>query len=156
MLIRQASLADIPQMSAFLQRLQALGKRTRPADPDFVRDTYITSADKLSCALAEKDGIVLGFQVLIYAKPGNTYDVTPGWGIIGTHVNPDVARQGVGKALFAATRVAAQTYELEKLDATIGEENAEGLGYYAAMGFETYRRKPGVICKCFELTTGAA
>lgn len=151
MQIRPATTQDVPQMSAFLRRLQTLGKRTRPADQAFVMDTYINAADNLQCSLADRDGVVLGFQVLKKAAPGNIYDVTPGWGIIGTHVNPDAARQGVGKALFAETAQVARANGLLKIDATIGEDNDEGLGYYGAMGFETYQTKPGTICKCYNV-----
>lgn len=70
---------------------------------------------------------------------------------MGTHVNPDAARRGVGKALFPVTLLAAKAYGLAKIDATIGANNPEGLGYYEAMGFRTYRTPDGKICKQYVL-----
>lgn len=152
MIIREATATDAPQMSAFLTRLTEMGRRTRPSDESFVLDYYINGPQKIQCTLAEDDGIVLGFQSLSLAMEGNQWGVTPGWGMIGTHVNPDAARRGVGRALFPATLQAARDYGLQKIDASIGADNAEGLGYYEAMGFRTYRTPDGLVCKCYDLT----
>ncbi|MGY9047004.1 MAG: N-acetyltransferase family protein, partial [Rhodobacterales bacterium] len=131
MKIRDAIATDAAQISAFLQELTALGKRTNRSDEDFVLSSYINGPTKVKCAVAEDaDGTILGLQSLSRATEDNIYGVTPGWGIIGTHVSPEAARRGVGRALFAANRQAAQDAGLDKIDASIGESNAEGLGYY--------------------------
>ncbi|MDW3184055.1 GNAT family N-acetyltransferase [Roseobacter sp.] len=152
MRLRDGTLADVPEISAFLVELTALGKRTRPDDEAFVRSNYIENAAKVSCTVAEDDaGHVLGFQVLTVAAAGNEWGTDPGWGIIGTHVRPNAARTGVGHALFTATREAAQKAGLQKIEATIGAKSAEALGYYEAMGFRTYRQYDDRICKCFDV-----
>ena len=149
---RQATPADAPQISAFLQQLTALGKRRSPSDERFVQEHYITHVDNIRCTVVEDDdGAILGLQALKRATEGNVYGVTPGWGIIGTHVSPNAARRGVGRMLFAATKKAAEDSGLRKIDATIGEENAEGLAYYEAMGFRTYRTPDDCICKLYEV-----
>lgn len=152
MKIRPATQTDAEGMSLFLKQLAAEGKRTRPSDQKFVRTNYIENPDSVQCVVAEDDdGTILGFQSLQLAKKGNIYGVTAGWGMIGTHVSPHAARRGVGRALFEATRLAAQQAGLKQIDASIGEKNSEGLAYYEAMGFRTYRTPDGKICKCYEV-----
>ena len=60
-------------------------------------------------------------------------------GFIGTSVALDTGRKGIGRRLFDATLVIAQQVGLADIDATIGADNAPGLAYYDAMGFETYQ-----------------
>ncbi|QBF31141.1 GNAT family N-acetyltransferase [Thalassococcus sp. S3] len=153
MIIRPARLDDAPAMSAFLQELSALGKRTRRSDLEFVQSHYVENPSSIRCSVAEDaDGTILGFQALTLAGPDNEFGVEAGWGVIGTHVSPHAARRGVGRALFSATREAAQSAGLRKIDASIGDDNAEGLAYYEAMGFRTYRMPEGRICKCYEVS----
>ncbi|WP_078059421.1 GNAT family N-acetyltransferase [Tropicimonas marinistellae] len=148
MKIRPATADDAAGASRMLQALAAAGKRSRPSDPDFVLETYICAPDRVECLVAvDEDGTILGLQSLARARPGNPYGVAEGWGIIGTHVSPRAARKGCGKALFAVTREAALAAGLVAIDASIGADNADGLAYYAAMGFETYRTPEGKICK---------
>ena len=152
MKIRDATISDVPQMSAFLRELTALGKRTSPDDEGFVRANYIEDSHKIRCSVAEdEDGTVLGFQSLKIAEEGNIWDVAPGWGVIGTHIRPSAARRGVGRALFAVTHAAAVEAGLTDVDATIAATNIEGLGYYEAMGFTTYRTPQGRVCKRLQL-----
>ena len=65
--------------------------------------------------------MVLGFQSLKLAQAKNIYDVTPGWGVIGTYVALDTGRKGIGRRLFDATLVIAQQVGLADIDATIGD-----------------------------------
>ena len=154
MIIRDAGLADVRQMSAFLRELTALGKRTSPDDEAFVRANYIEDPAKIRCSVADDAGVVLGFQSLKRAEAGNPWGVEPGWGIIGTHIRPDAARRGVGRALFEVSRAAAERAGLDTIDASIAARNAEGLAYYEAMGFRTYRTPEGLICKRFNVGAG--
>lgn len=152
MKLREAVADDAAEISGFLKELTSLGKRTRPDNEDFVRTYYIGDKYKLSCTVAEDtDGSILGFQSLKLARPGNEWSVTPGWGIIGTHIRPDASRKGVGRALFRATLDAAMQAGLEAIDATIAAANAEALGYYEAIGFRTYRSNDASIRKRFDL-----
>lgn len=148
---RPVSPQDADALSALLEALRQVGKRRSAADVVFVRERYIDHPNNIRTTLAVENGAVLGFQVLKLATDGNPYGVTPGWGIIGTHIHPDAARRGLGRALFERTLTAARSAGLQKIDATIGADNAEGLAYYSAMGFETYREADGAICKCYSL-----
>ncbi len=148
---RNARLSDVPQMSAFLRELTARGKRKSPDDEAFVRTNYIESSYKVRCTVYETEGAVLGFQSLKRAWSGNPYGVVPGWGIVGTHIRPSAARQGVGRTLFAITRQAARTAGLMHLDASIAADNDAALAYYEAMGFVTYRAPEGLVCKRFDV-----
>ncbi|AEV37900.1 GCN5-related N-acetyltransferase [Pseudovibrio sp. FO-BEG1] len=153
MKVREAVLADAAEVSGFLQELAALGKRSLPSDEEYVRSNYISHADRIRCSVVEdEDGSLLGLQILKRASEGNPYGVTPGWGIIGTHVRPSAARRGVGRVLFASTLEAAQGAGLGKIDATIGASNPEGLGYYEAIGFRTYKTSETSISKCLEVS----
>lgn len=62
MILREASLADVDQISGFLRQLTALGKRVSPDDAAFVRANYVEAPDRIRCTAAEDtDGTVLGF-----------------------------------------------------------------------------------------------
>jgi GNAT superfamily N-acetyltransferase len=152
-LIRQAHEADAPQMSALLTEILKIWNSNRPSDPAHVNAHYITHPHSIACSVAEETGEILGFQSLKRAWDGNPYDVPKGWGIIGSYVRSDMAGRGIGRQLFARSNEAARTAGLIAIDATIADDNAPGLAYYDAMGFETYRTKPGAICKAYRLNT---
>ena len=150
--IRPAIPDDADGMSRVLVALTAAGLRTRPDSADFALQTYIAPPDGILCSVAtDDDGTILRLQSLKRAVAGNPYGVTPGWGIIGTHIHPAAARRGIGAALFAATEAAARAAGLTDVDATIGADNAGGLAYYEAMGFRTYRQMDDAICKRLSL-----
>ncbi|UYV37897.1 GNAT family N-acetyltransferase [Rhodobacteraceae bacterium D3-12] len=152
--VREAELGDVEQISDLLQELTRLGKRTRPDDADFVRENYVLGPHNIRCSVAEDAGVVLGIQILSRAQAGNQWGIEPGWGIIGTHTRAAAVRRGVGRALFEASLDAAKSAGVEKIDASIGADNHEGLGYYAAMGFETYRSPQGRVCKVYDVAGG--
>ncbi|MBB4153473.1 GNAT superfamily N-acetyltransferase [Sphingomonas jinjuensis] len=152
MLIRAATSADAAEMSRVLRAIIAASGRERPGDIAFVLAQYIDNFTGIRCSVAVSDSNrLLGFQSLVRATPGNRYHVPDGWGIIGTHIGPDAHRQGVGKALFAASLAAATAAGIEAIDAYIGADNATGLAYYAAMGFTTYHKPPGIVQKVYRL-----
>jgi len=150
-MVREAVVADAAEMSAFLQELTALGKRKNPDSEAHVREYYIGNPKKIACTVAVDETGILGFQSLARVDEDNPWGVPVGWGVIGTHVRPSAARRGVGRLLFTATQKAARAAGLAHLDAPIAAQNAEGLGYYEAMGFRTYRTREGLICKRFDL-----
>ena len=148
--LRQAISADAAGMAHVLQALVASGQRSRPATAGHVLSHYIEDPGRLSCLLAlDAEGAVLGFQSLKRASAGNPYEVTPGWGIIGTHIAPDAARRGIGRGLFEGTRASILRAGLPGVDASIGIQNAQGLAYYEAMGFRDYATGPGVQRKAW-------
>lgn len=148
--LRQAISADAAGMARVLQALIASGQRSRPATVEHVLSHYIEDPERLSCLLAvDADGTVLGFQSLKRASAGNPYDVTLGWGIIGTHIAPDALRSGIGRGLFEGTRATILREGLPGVDASIGTQNAQGLAYYEAMGFRDYATGAGVQRKAW-------
>ena len=150
--IRPATRADTDGISRVLQELAAAGKRTRPSDPEFTRTQYIENPHRIQCFVAvDQHGEILGFQSLGTAVEGNVYDAPVGWALIGTHISPRAARRGVGARLFAATLDVARQAGVPAIEAYIGATNQEGQAYYEAMGFRTYRRPEGVVCKCYEV-----
>ncbi len=150
--VRRARRDDAAGLSEVLRQLAVAGKRRKPHSPAFTLSHYIQHDHQVQCSVAVTgSGDILGFQSLKLAWVGNPYEVDPGWGIIGTHVRPSAARHGIGRALFQATLAAARDHGLEVIDATIGLGNVEGLRYYQAMGFRTYRNLDGAVSKLYHI-----
>jgi ribosomal protein S18 acetylase RimI-like enzyme len=150
--VLEACAYDAAAMSVVLEELVAAGKRSNRADADFVRTHYLEDPQRLHCFVAIDDReVLLGFQSLKRADAANPYGTQVGWGIIGTHIRPSSARSGVGSRLFAATIDGARKAGLPAIEAFIAEENEAALAYYEAMGFRTFRRPKGIICKVLRL-----
>lgn len=149
--IRPAIPDDSEGMNAVLTPILERWGSDRPRGAAYVLETYITHPHNIACTVACDAEQILGFQALKRAWPGNPFDLPTGWGIIGTYVASAAAGRGVGRALFAASRAAAAQASIAHIDATIGANNPEGLGYYGAMGFVPYKERPGAIQKRFDL-----
>lgn len=149
LIVRHAGLDDAEGISEVLQEIAAAGKRSKPSDLSFATANYLTHPDQLRCTVAVRGSCVLGFQSIKLAVEGNRYGAPVGWGVIGTHIRPSAARQGVGRALFRATLEVAKAQGLAAIDATISRNNTDGLAYYAAMGFVDYRSHQGAVCKSY-------
>ncbi|QLD13393.1 GNAT family N-acetyltransferase [Microbacterium oleivorans] len=132
-------------MAEVQNAIHRAGLRATAVDAGVMRERYLDSKGEVACTVAVRDGEVVGFQSLKRAWPGNPYDVTIGWGIIGTHIRPDAGRSGIGRRIFVITLAAAKDAGLRHIDATIGADNAAGLAYYAALGFIPYREGDGAI-----------
>ncbi|NVK98977.1 GNAT family N-acetyltransferase [Ruegeria pomeroyi] len=152
MIVRQAGPADAAAMSAVLHPILTGWNSARSGDAETVLTRYIDDPDRLSCAVACEGERILGFQSLKLARAGNVYDLPAGWGIIGTYVAGDAGRRGIGRALFTETLAAARRAGLAHIDATIGADNAQGLPYYSALGFQTWRELDGAVGKRFDLS----
>lgn len=151
MRIREAQAGDAPGMAAVQAAIAAarasIGRAPAPADAAGVAARYLDHPDRIRCTLAEEGGRILGFQSLRLARAGNPYGTPPGWGIIGTHVAPDAAGRGIGRALFAATTAAARAAGLQLIDACIGAQNAAGQAFYEALGFRDWATGDGTVSK---------
>lgn len=79
--------------------------------------------------IAVRDGDVLGFQYTNWA------DKPAGRAYIASFMDPRAQGQGIGRALFTQTVLAAKQAGVVTLDATIRTDNVSGLAYYTAMGF---------------------
>ena len=149
--IRPARPTDAEDMVEVQNAIHRAGLRASPVDLALVRERYFDREHGVACTVAEQEGRVVGFQSLKRAWPGNPYDVADGWGIIGTHIRPDVGRSGLGRRLFATTLAAAQAAGLRHIDATIGADNVPALAYYSAIGFRPYREGRGAIPHRFDV-----
>lgn len=140
MIVRPATPADAPTMTALLNAIIAIGGTTAHQHPKTgaqVRADYIDGPEAVTCVVAEDGGQVIGFQSV-----GTWPGLAAGWGDIGTFVAPGVQAKGTGAALFAATCAAAREKGLTTLNATIRADNVPGLTYYARMGFTDYAHDP--------------
>lgn len=150
--LRSAIADDAQGVGAVLAGLAHAGLRDKPCDPDFALAHYIAHSARIRCTIALiPSGKVVGFQSLKRAWAQNPYDTPEGWGIIGTHIAPEAARQGIGRRLFAETLAAARGAGLPAIEAFIGADNAPAVAYYAALGFRTWRTLDGVDAKLFEI-----
>lgn len=137
---RGATASDAEAMTGILNRIIEAGGTTAhqsPFDPERMRRHYISPANIVFCTVAELDGRVVGFQSLVWPD-AEGQPFPEGWAIIASFVDADAAGQGVGRALFAATRDAALQAGVETIDATIRADNSGGLAYYASLGFADY------------------
>ncbi|WP_424943621.1 N-acetyltransferase family protein [Aliiroseovarius crassostreae] len=153
---REARPEDAQGMSDLITPILKGWNSARRGDPDHMLAYYIQHPDNIRCTVAvDETGRIIGFQSLILPGADNPYGTPAGWGEIGTYVALDAGRGGIGRALFDATRKAAGSAGIETIEASIGEDNDKGLGYYGAMGFVTYATEPGLIRKRFDLKDGA-
>lgn len=143
--LRPARSSDAEDMTEVQNAIYRAGLRAEPVDVGLIRERYLDSPIRIACTVVEQEGRVVGFQSLSWARPGNRYGVTVGWGIIGTHIHPDTGRSGLGRRLLVESLAAARAVGLEHIDASIGAANAPGLAYYSAMGFVPYREDPAGV-----------
>lgn len=164
LLVRPATPDDAPAMCGLLNHIIAnrMGTAHRnPFDEDRMVHHYIQRDTGIACHVAYLGETLAGFQSLNSPNPAMPDERIPhNWGGIATFVNPDCHRRGVGSGLFHATASAARAKGIAAIEATIADDNAMGLAYYGAMGFEGYFTKSGTyrdgtpliqICKKFPL-----
>ncbi len=85
---------DAAAMARVLVEIIAVKGTGVDGDADFVRARYIEHPARVACTVAIVGGVLAGFLALKRAWEGNPFDVPTGWGIIGTHISPSVARRG--------------------------------------------------------------
>jgi L-amino acid N-acyltransferase YncA len=105
-----------------------------PFSVDAERDYIVKFASRGVWKVAhEPDGRVVGFQVL---EPFATYTKAfDHVGTLGTYVALGQRRQGIAKALFAATLEAARQKGYEKIFTFVRADNPAALATYQAQGF---------------------
>ena len=157
---------DAARLARLLNDIIATGGTTAhetPFDAETFANAFLTGPDALCCCMAEAapGQPPLGFQSL-----SRHPDLAPDWGDIGTFARPVPEVAGVGTALFAATRAAAQALGLRTIFAVIRADNSGGPAYYSRMGLVDWRTCPGVplrdgtkvdrIAKLFHLAPGVS
>jgi GNAT superfamily N-acetyltransferase len=132
MIIETAQRAHLADMVRIMNGLIAMGDDTAyrtPFTQDRLWDHMALNADVVSRLVAVRDGHVLGFQYT------NWTDKPAGRAYIASFMDPRAQGQGIGRALFTQTVLAAKQAGVVTLDATIRTDNVSGLAYYTAMGF---------------------
>lgn len=140
MIVRAATLADVPAMRALHEEIIRLGGTTSylvPFSAEGFVQNYLAPPDTICCHVAVAGDAVAGFQSLGF-WPG----LPEGWADIGTFVRPGLQRSGAGTALFLATVGAARAAGITTINAAIRADNQPGLGYYRKRGFVTYESQP--------------
>ncbi len=137
---RPAKPDDARQMTELLNEIIAIGGTTAHEVP--LNDTemlhhYIRPDHHISTTVAELDGAVVGFQMLVWPGPDEG-PMPDGWAFIGSFVKVGITGQGIGRAMFTATCATARAAGCRHIDATIRADNASGLQFYSAMGFVDY------------------
>jgi L-amino acid N-acyltransferase YncA len=143
MLIRPATPADAPAMTAILNAIIAIGGTTAHEEQKTeatVLHDYITSPDVLAASIAEDAGRIIGWQSVGW------YHGNPE---IGTFVQPGTQAKGIGAQLFALTRATLLAKGIGYIIATIRADNVPGLAYYARIGFRDIAHDPD-----YALSTG--
>lgn len=149
--LRPAKATDADDMADVQNAIFRAGLRSSPVSVAQIRERYLETEHRVACTVADQDGHVVGFQSLKRSWPDNPYGVAQGWGIIGTHIHPDVKRAGLGRRLWSSTLAAAREAGLLHIDATIGADNEPALAYYRALGFTPYRRSGGTVPHRFDV-----
>ena len=143
---RPAQSADATKMTELLNEIITIGGTTaheEPFDPDGMLHVYIIPDRHISTVVAELDGVIVGFQMLVWPNPAEG-PMPENWGFIGSFVKVGITGQGIGRAMFAATCAAARAAGCKHIDATIRADNASGLRFYSAIGFVDYGIKRDV------------
>jgi len=134
--LRSATTSDSDELTSVLNEIVVIGGTTAWETELSVADfesAYISGERCIACFLAERDGMILGFQSL-KLKP----TLPAGWLDIATFARVKPKVQGVGSALFGVTKAFAAQQDYEFINATIRADNVPGLGYYSNMGFVDY------------------
>ena len=138
--VRPAGLADVRMMVELLNAIIAQGGTTaitRPVLPTELQSKIRLYNGKNAWFLAEdENGELLGFQ---YIEPNE--QLPSDAADIATFVKIGVTGLGIGSKLFESTSKAAKTLGYRWINATIREDNLNGLAYYQSRGFEAYARQ---------------
>ena len=138
--VRAATKDDAEALSGILNAIINAGGTTAhqsPFDASRMHRHYIAPDNLVCCSVAEIDGRIAGFQTLMW--PDEMGQPFPkGWAVIASFVSLDAAGQGIGRALFAATKASALAASVHTIDATIRADNLGGLAYYQSLGFTDY------------------
>jgi L-amino acid N-acyltransferase YncA len=135
--IRRATPDDAAGVAAVLNGVIAGGRHSLLDTPFSVAEerAYIESLHERSFLhVAEVAGGILAFQTVI---PWNTF-VTHEFdhvATMGTYVDEQHRRRGVGAALAAASFAAARELGYDKIFTDLRADNLDSLGYHLALGF---------------------
>lgn len=145
---------DAQSMSENLADIISHWHSERPSNIDHVLDHYVNHRDWLDTTIAQKIDMIIGFHSLKLANPDIVCEVPPSSGFIGTYMRPGLARTGVECLLFEDTLTAAKAAKLPLIDATITQDNPNGLAYNSSMGFVDYHERRKAISNMLVFPAG--
>ena len=127
--------ADVPACTAIINHAIALGGTTAHEEAFTVEGfAQYYWRDPVLANVALSEGRVVGFQAV--------FDAGEGLYSIGSFTDGRNPVRGAGRALFRKTLADCRGRGGVAILAQITADNASGLGYYAAMGFEDWTVVP--------------
>lgn len=136
MIVRHARQDDLGELCSILNEIIEIGGTTafevRLSEAEF-RSHFLDSKHFICCFLAEKMGLILGFQSL-----SRHPELSEDWADIATFSRASPRVRGVGTTLFESTLALAKRKKIRWINATIRADNKPGLAYYTKMGFSDY------------------
>ncbi|WP_027284388.1 GNAT family N-acetyltransferase [Rubritepida flocculans] len=143
MIIRDATLADIPAIAAIYAHhvLHGTGtfEETPPGEDEMAARMAKVQGAGHAWLVAEQEGRVAGYGYYAPFRERSAYRFTAEDSI---YVREDVRGMGVGKALVQALLARAEAAGMRQMIAVIGDsENVGSIGLHAALGF----RQVGVM-----------
>ena len=149
MVIRQATMEDIPQLNELRKQVSLLHAQARPDmfkpgfPPEvaaFIFDMY--NADNRHLLVAEEGERLVAYACLAEMetnetpyRPGRRYLEVDEFG-----VDASCRRQGIGRKLFDEIRRFAKEKGFDRIELNMWEFNDNALKFYESIGFTTYRR----------------
>lgn len=156
-LVRQATAEDAQGMCDVINPLIVAGGTTAHRslfDPPRMQKHYIAPTYFVSCAVAVDCGSIVGFQALEWADPNwpGADSLPSDWCVVASFVARETQGKGIGRLLWSETLARAKDQNVKAIDATIRRENALGLAFYSALGFQDHRESAETISKAYSLS----
>ena len=152
LVIRQATVADIPQILAFIRALAEFEQLLHEvqATPEKLRATLFPPAGPAAaeCRLAFEDDVPAGFA--IFFTNYSTFLGQPGLHLEDLFVKPELRGRGIGKALLLDLAKLAHRRGYGRMEWTVLNWNQPAIDFYEAIGAQ--RLPEWQICRL----TGAA
>lgn len=139
--IRDATEADLPEITAILNREIAVSTSSWTATPRGPREMALWLETRRAALVAVRDGAVAGYAALGAFRPGEGYAPTAETSV---YVAQTARGAGLGRALLAALIARARALGVHRLVAGIGADNAVSLDLHRALGFEPVGLLPEV------------